>query len=80
VIGERLKCNEYNGRSVDSYFWRTYDRKEIDLVEEHAGKLCGYEIKWSGKPVRPPGDWSDSYPNATFQVIDRRNYLEFVMA
>jgi hypothetical protein len=78
VIGERLKCNEYKGRSVDSYFWRTYDRKEIDLVEEHAGKLCGYEIKWSDKPVRPPGDWSGGYPEATFEVINRQNYLEFI--
>lgn len=34
ILVERLKYNLYNGRQVESYFWRTYDRQEIDLVEE----------------------------------------------
>jgi len=46
---ERRKVNQAAGRSVNSYFWRTYDQKEIDCVEEHGGKLYGYEFKWSQK-------------------------------
>jgi len=28
-----------------SYFWRTYDQKEIDLIEEADGHLHCYEFK-----------------------------------
>ncbi|MBS3763498.1 MAG: ATP-binding protein, partial [Planctomycetes bacterium] len=31
---ERMKHNFYTNRNVSSYFWRTYDQQEIDLVEE----------------------------------------------
>lgn len=79
IMSERLKRNEYTGRSVNPYFWRTYDRKEIDLVESFGRELHGYEIKWSAKPVRPPRDWTRSYPEATFQVINRQNYLPFIL-
>jgi predicted AAA+ superfamily ATPase len=79
IMSERLKRNEYTGCSVNPYFWRTYDRKEIDLVESFGLELDGYEIKWSDKPVRPPRDWARSYPEATFQVINRQNYLPFIL-
>lgn len=79
IISERFKRNEYTGRFADSHFWRTYDRKEIDLVEVHGNELHGYEIKWGGKPVRTPKDWSNNYPEATFQVISRQNYLSFIV-
>jgi predicted AAA+ superfamily ATPase len=78
VVGERMKHNEYAARFVNSYFWRTYDRKEIDLVEEFEGRLSGYEIKWGDKRVRAPRDWSNSYPDASFEVINRANYLSFI--
>lgn len=78
IISERRKRNEYTGRFTDSYFWRTYDRKEIDLVEEHSGALQGFEIKWSEKQARAPKDWSLGYPEAAFQVINRQNYLSFI--
>ncbi|MCP4419929.1 MAG: hypothetical protein GY805_25225 [Chloroflexi bacterium] len=29
LMDERLKAHEYNGRSVNSYFWRTYDQKKL---------------------------------------------------
>lgn len=79
IISERFKRNEYTGRFADSYFWRTYDRKEIDLVEVRGSELHGYEIKWGGRPIRTPKDWSNNYPEATFQVISRQNYLSFIV-
>lgn len=78
IISERLKANEYDQRLVNNYFWRTYDRKEIDLVEERQGKLFGYEIKWKKAMVRVPRDWKKAYPDAEFQVIHRQNYLNFI--
>lgn len=79
LITERMKKNEYEQRFRNSFFWRTYDRKEIDLVEEYGGKLFGYEIKWQPRKTRPPRDWEDAYPGANFQVIHRENYREFIM-
>lgn len=46
---ERLKMLTNKRQYANFYFWRTYDQKEIDLVEERGGKLYTYEFKWSTK-------------------------------
>lgn len=78
VTAERLKRQEYLRCPVNAYFWRTYDKKEIDLVEEYQGRLSGFEIKWSPRPAKPPQDWLSAYPNATFELIHQDNYLRFI--
>jgi hypothetical protein len=78
VIAERLKRHEYLRRPVNAYFWRTYDKKEIDLVEECQDQLSGFEIKWSPLPAKPPQDWLSAYPNATFELIHQDHYLQFI--
>jgi uncharacterized protein len=75
---ERLKSREYLKIYANNYFWRTYDQKEVDLVEERDGKLYGYEFKWQAKKTKPPKLWLDTYPNASYQVIDKNNFLEFL--
>lgn len=78
VITERIKKQEYLWISSNNYFWRTYDQKEIDLVEERKGILYGYEIKWKIKKIKPPKIWLDTYKNAKYQVINQDNYLDFI--
>ena len=39
IQAERMKRNLYFGRVANCYFWRTYDRQEIDLVEDLDGRL-----------------------------------------
>lgn len=51
---ERFKSNAYKQLYANSYFWRTYDKKEIDLIEERDGNLSGYEFKLSPKKVKAP--------------------------
>jgi len=75
---ERLKKREYERIYANYYFWRTYDQKEIDLVEERDGKLYGYEFKWGNKRVKEPKLWKETYSNAQYEVINRENYLEFI--
>jgi hypothetical protein len=75
---ERIKRNEYKRIRSNIYFWRTYDRKEIDLVEEREGGLFGYEFKFNNKKVKAPQDWLDTYKNSYFEVINRDNYLDFI--
>lgn len=79
IITERIKYQEYLRNFSNFYFWRTYDKKEIDLVEEAEGSLSGYEIKWSKKSVKAPNDWIKHYPSSSFTVINPDNYLEFIM-
>lgn len=78
IILERLKKRTYTQIFANQYFWRTYDQKEIDLVEEREGKLFGYEIKWGSKKVKEPKIWRETYPNAEFKVINQENYLDFI--
>lgn len=78
LIAERLKKASYHTIYANRYFWRTWDRKEVDFVEEREGKLFGYEFKWGEGSKKPPKDWLATYPNATYEVIDRGNYMQFI--
>lgn len=77
---ERLKRRSYSPLYANFYFWRTYDRQEIDLVEEREGNLFGYEFKWSTVPKSaPPKHWTEGYPKAEYRVITPENYLDFIL-
>ena len=81
VMTERIKRNLYCRHFTNSYFWRTYDRQEIDLIEERCGHLRAADFKWSVKsPIRPPSAWRQAYPECSFQVVHPDNYLEFIGA
>ncbi len=81
VIAERLKRNEYSGRTfVKHYFWRTQQKKEIDLIEIEDGVMTGYEIKLKeGKKVNAPASFTAAYPDAGFKCITPANMMEFLM-
>ena len=80
LVIERLKTRTYHPLYANTYFWRTYQQQEIDLIEEHDGKLFGFEFKWSSKKiVRAPSLWTETYQNSEFRVIHPDNYLEFVL-
>lgn len=78
LVMERLKRQEYLRETANNYFWRTYTKKELDLVEERDGKLHGYEIKWGKAKPSAPKEWTMGYPEATWNLINRDNYLTFV--
>lgn len=80
VIAERLKALRYAGSYAKSYFWRTAAKHEIDYIEEKDGGLCAYEFKWNPKKhPSAPASFAAAYPHATFNVITRENYDEFLM-
>lgn len=76
---ERFKKRNYHNIFSNVYFWRTYDQKEVDLVEERDGKLFGFEFKWGNKKSKKPKLWLETYHNAYYEVITRENYLDFIM-
>jgi uncharacterized protein len=79
MLMERIKRNAYKNKHTNYYFWRTYDKKEIDLIEEKSGKLHGYEFKWKKDKNKIPGEWLETYKNSTYEVITSANYDKFVL-
>ena len=78
-IIERIKNDHFLRVFKNYYFWRTYNQKEIDLVEEYNGKLEAFEFKWKPKKnVKPPKDFLTAYPEAGFTVINNKNYFDFI--
>ncbi|MEZ5071248.1 MAG: ATP-binding protein [Bacteroidales bacterium] len=78
IIAERLKHQAYQRLSVNNYFWRTYDKQEIDWVEEREGGLFGYELKWKETKAKVPTQWAKAYPDASFELITRENYKSWL--
>jgi predicted AAA+ superfamily ATPase len=78
LVVERLKKQTYDGIYANNYFWRTWDQKEIDWVEERDGRLFGFEFKWKSKFRKASSAWTDTYPDATLEIINPENYLGFV--
>ncbi|MEZ5173825.1 MAG: ATP-binding protein [Bacteroidia bacterium] len=79
LIMERIKYQSVKNLSQTNYFWRTYQQQEIDWLEEKNGQLSAFEIKWNEhKKVKIPSAFAQAYPDATFEVISRDNYLSWI--
>ncbi len=80
MVMERVKRNAYRSIYPNLYFWRTYDQKEIDLIEERDGGLFGFEFKWKKKQPKVPKQWVSSYKEASYEVMSPDNYLDFILS
>ena len=78
LIGERLKANHNKNLYKRFYFWRTYDGQEIDLIEEHPESLTALEFKWGGRTATVPVAFKNAYPQASFDIVNRYNYLNYI--
>jgi len=78
-IVERMKYNANNFILGNVYFWRTYDQKEIDYIEEINGEINGYEFKWGDNTkIRGKGKFEETYGGKAM-IINRKNYLDFLI-
>jgi uncharacterized protein len=78
IVSERIKFQNYKPLFCNNYFWRTYDKQEIDWIEEKDGQLYATEFKWKETIVKAPQAWLKSYPDSSFQVISFDNYLNWI--
>lgn len=79
LASERIKNQNYTQKTVSNYFWRTYDQQELDWLEEENGILRGYEFKWNeNRKAKIPTAFAKGYPEASFEVINKQNYLDFI--
>lgn len=78
VISEFRKKQFWPANKNNSFFWRTYDGAEVDLVEEEGGFLRGFEIKWKKDKAKKPKAFLTNYKNSSVELINHMNYLEYL--
>jgi predicted AAA+ superfamily ATPase len=80
AIIERMKTFHHQRRFANFYFWRTYDQKEIDLIEEKQGELQAYEFKLNqtDTKLKAAKEFTETYPNSTFHLINQNNFDTFL--
>ena len=79
INSERRKTVEYKEIFVLDYFWRTHTKQEIDRLEEKDQQLCAFEYKWGKTKTKVPTEFVRSYPNASFKIINKENYLDYIL-
>jgi len=80
-ISERFKANQYAGRYVNSYFWRTNQQQEIDYIEECDGQFSLFEMKWNPKRANTqfPNTFLTAYDVKEKAIVTPENWLEWVL-
>ncbi|PCI25164.1 ATPase [Candidatus Peregrinibacteria bacterium] len=79
LISERKKQNHYSDNFVNSYFWRTHQQQEIDYIEEKNSSFIASEFKWGKKKALFPKIFLENYKNATTQLVNRDNWMDFIL-
>jgi uncharacterized protein len=81
MISERVKLHSYDSWYGRSYFWRTYQQQEIDVVEEIDGSFSAFEFKWSNKKAKKkfPVTFLENYPISKTMIVSPENADEFLV-
>jgi predicted AAA+ superfamily ATPase len=75
-IVELMKKANNSRQFFNNYFWRTYEKQEIDFLQERDGILHAYEFKYSPKAkAKPPRVFTETY-KCEFSIIHKNNCLE----
>ena len=79
AVIERMKKYLHKRQFANFYFWRTYDQKEIDLIEERQGELKAFEFKWKDGQgnQKTASEFTQSYTNSSYHVISPAFFDEF---
>ena len=79
-IYERMKLNNNLQIEAAYYFWRTYDQQEIDLIEKTGTDIKAFEFKFGNGNKKIPAFFAKNYHEAPYSIINRENYLDFILA
>ena len=81
MMAELLKKDLYTKNFARRWFWRNKQKQEIDLIHERDGIYSAYEFKWNEKKkVQCPASFGKSYPGIKFHVINRVNFIDFLVS
>jgi predicted AAA+ superfamily ATPase len=76
---ERIKKLSYQENDVLDYFWRTHTKQEIDRLEIKNEQIAAFEYKYGKSKSKIPTEFAKSYPDATFEIINQDNYLNYIL-
>jgi uncharacterized protein len=76
---ERIKKMSYTQNVVYDYFWRTHTKQEIDRLEVKNEQIAAFEYKYGKVKAKIPTEFAKSYPEATFEIINQDNYLDYIL-
>ena len=78
-IGERNKMLKVERLYRNQYYWRTYDGKEVDYIEEYDGAFHAYEVKWRTAKLKNPKAFLSTYTNSTIELVNRDTFWGFIL-
>jgi len=79
IVSERLKLIRTRRDDVFTYFWRTTQQQEIDLVEERQGRFTVVEMKYNpNQRAVISKTFTESYNVSETLVVHRDNYEQFL--
>lgn len=78
MISERMKMNAWLNSDANSYFWRNYNKNEVDYIEIQHQQITAFEIKWNTlKKHRVSKAFTNLYPKAKTTIITPINFIDF---
>lgn len=78
VFMELVKQSVLADANDTYYFWRTTAQKEIDIIRQSGDMITAYECKYSSQSSKNFRLFSELYPHAKTQVVNKENYLELL--
>jgi len=79
-VSERMKFNHYNRNFAKSYFWRSFQQQEVDLIEVENTEITAFEMKWNkNKKTKIPLTFSNAYPLKGSFTVTSDNYMDFLL-
>jgi uncharacterized protein len=79
VLTERIKRNASKNYFPQYFFWRTYDGREIDLLEINSHQeVMAFECKWGERKSKVPRAFAKAYPHAKWQEVNKLKYLDWI--
>lgn len=79
AIAERRKANQLAGRNVQSYFWLTHTKQEIDYLEISETGKFGYKMQWDKrKAIKIPSSFQTAYPAIKVVGVNQSSFWTFL--
>jgi len=75
---ERQKYLQRHKIWARHYFWRSYSRQEVDLVEEVGTNTLAYEFKYKDQKAKLPPAFATAYPAVPLAVVSRERFEGFL--
>ena len=75
---ERIKKMSYQENHILDYFWRIHIKQEIDRIEIKNEAIKAFEYKYGKAKSKTTSEFAKSYPEASFEIINHDNYLNYI--